>query len=34
VECITPFMPKGYTQMLQDLWLYRSGQWVHKFSDK
>jgi hypothetical protein len=34
VECITPFMPKGYTQMLQDLWLFRSGQWVHKFSDK
>jgi hypothetical protein len=34
VECVTPFMPKGYTQMLQDLWLYRSGQWVHKFSDK
>lgn len=34
VECITPFMPKGYKQMLQDLWLYRSGQWVHKFSDR
>ena len=33
VECITPFMPKG-KQMLQDLWLYRSGQWKHKFSDK
>ena len=34
MECITPFMPKGYKQMLQDLWLYRSGQWRHKFSDK
>ena len=34
MECITPFMPKGHKQMLQDLWLYRSGQWKHKFSDK
>jgi hypothetical protein len=34
VECIAPFMPKGHKQMLQDLWLYRSGQWRHKFSDK
>lgn len=34
VECVTPFMPKGYTQMLQDLWLYRGGQWKHKFTDK
>jgi len=32
VECVTPFMPKGYTQMLQDLWLYRAGEWKHKFT--
>jgi len=31
---VTPFMPKGFKQMLQDLWLNREGQWVHKFSDK
>jgi hypothetical protein len=34
VECIMPFLPKGYNQMLQDLWLYRSNKWKHKFSDK
>ena len=33
VECIMPFLPKG-NQMLQDLWLYRSNKWKHKFSDK
>ena len=34
VECIMPFLPKGYNQTLQDLWLYRSNKWKHKFSDK
>lgn len=34
VECTGPPLPKGIKQMLQDLWLYRSGQWKHKFSDK
>ena len=34
VECIMPFLPKGYNYMLQDLWLYRSNKWKHKFLDK
>ena len=34
VECITPFLPKPYAQTLQDLWLYRSNKWKHKFSHK
>ena len=29
-----PFLPKGFKSTLQDLWLYRSGQWKHKFSAK
>jgi hypothetical protein len=34
LECRMPFLPKPYAQTLQDLWLYRSNQWKHKFSHK
>ena len=34
VECRTPFLPKLFKQTLQDLWLYRSNKWKHKFSHK
>ena len=34
VECRMPFLPKSYAQTLQDLWLYRSNKWKHKFSHK
>ena len=34
LECRMPFLPRPYNLPLQDLWLYRSNQWKHKFSDK
>jgi hypothetical protein len=34
VEVIGPPFSRSTKQMLQDLWLHRSGQWVHKFTEK
>jgi hypothetical protein len=34
VEVIGPPFSSGSKQMIQDLWLHRSGQWVHKFTEK
>ena len=34
LECRMPFLPKPYALPLQDLWLYRSNQWKHKFTYK
>lgn len=31
-ECHAPFHPKAFKTTLQDLWLFRSGQWKHKFT--
>ena len=34
LECRMPFLPKPYKLPLQDLWLYKSNQWKHKFTHK
>ena len=34
IECRIPFISKSCKITLQDLWLYRSNQWKHKFTYK
>ena len=34
LKCRMPFLPKPYALPINDVWLYESNRWKHKFSDK
>ena len=33
-ECSMPFLPKPYALPINDVWLYESNRWKHKFTHK
>jgi hypothetical protein len=34
LECRMPFLPKPYALPINDVWLYESNRWKHKFTHK
>jgi len=34
LECRMPFLPKPYALPINDVWLYESNRWKHKFLHK